>query len=158
MSLLIRKATLAEAGVVHAIMMDAFEQYRRDEPPTSALNETVGSVRMELESGETAILCFRDGEAVGSVRYLLRDGFYFHRLAVRCTEQGRGAGTAMVRWLEEEARRTGQEVIWLKVRPSQTRNLEWYRRLGYLRSTESEDLNPNGEMVKTVRMFRTLSR
>jgi ribosomal protein S18 acetylase RimI-like enzyme len=63
----------------------------------------------------------------------------------------------MVRWLEEEAQRSGQSVIWLKVRSSQARNIEWYRRLGYVPSNESEDLNPNGEMVKLVRMFKTLS-
>ncbi len=157
MSLLIRKATLAEASVVHAIMMDAFEQHRLSEPPTSALSETIASVRKELENGETAVLCFRDGEAVGSVRYLVKDGLYFHRLAVRCREQGRGVGTAMVRWLEEEAGRSGQGVIWLKVRSSQARNIEWYRHLGYVPSNESEDRNPNGELVKLVRMFKTLS-
>jgi ribosomal protein S18 acetylase RimI-like enzyme len=156
MSLLIRKATLAEANIVQAIMMEAFEPYRFAEPPTSALNETVHSVRNAMERGETAILCFQDGEAVGSVRCLIKEGLYFHRLAVRCTEQGRGVGTALVRWLEDEARRTGQDVIWLKVRSSQTRNVEWYRRLGYLPSTESEDVNPNGQMVRTVRMFKTL--
>jgi ribosomal protein S18 acetylase RimI-like enzyme len=110
-----------------------------------------------MKGGEMALLCFLDGEAVGSVRYLVKEGLYFHRLAVRCEAQGHGIGTAMVRWLEEEARRSGQGAIWLKVRSSEGRNIEWYRRLGYHRSAESEDVNPNGKMVRTVRMFKTLS-
>ncbi len=143
--------------MVHAIMIDAFEKYQCDVPPTSALSETAGSIREKMESGESATLCFQDGEAIGSVRYLIKNGLYFHRLAVRGKEQGRGVGTAMVRWLEDEAQRTGQDVIWLKVRSSQPRNIEWYLHLGYLRSSESEDVNPNGDLVRTVRMFKALS-
>jgi ribosomal protein S18 acetylase RimI-like enzyme len=94
---------------------------------------------------------------VGSARYSFRDGLYFHRLAVLRSEQGKGVGTAMVEWLVEEGTRAGQRTIWLKVRASELGNLAFYRRLGFLVSGEADELNPNGEMVRIVRMYRPLS-
>jgi ribosomal protein S18 acetylase RimI-like enzyme len=156
MDLSIRRVGPEEAGTVHAIMIDAFQAYRDALPPTSALNETVASVRRDLENGEGAILCTLDGRPVGSARYSIKEGLYFHRLAVLRSDQGQGAGAAMVKWLVEEGVRAGQRVIWLKVRASEPRNVTYYHRQGFVVSGEADELNPNGHQVRIIRMYRPL--
>lgn len=156
MPTVIRKAGPDEAGKVHSIMVDAFEVFRDAVPPTSVFAETAGSVRRDLETKEEAVLCLRDGVPVGSARFSVGEELFFHRLAVLRSEQGKGIGTAMVRWLEREAALRGANGVWLKVRATAPRNVGFYRRLGYEAASEREEVNPVGHAVMIVTMRKRL--
>lgn len=156
MTLMIRKAVPKEAALVHEIMVDAFEAYRQATPPSSALSETIDSIGKALREKEEAVLCFKNGTAVGSVRFETKDGLYFRRLAVLRHEQGRGLGRALVGWLEREAVLRGHRQIWLKVRASEPGNIAFYERLGYSISERREEINTNGDAVAIVVMRKPL--
>ena len=156
MTLVIRNATSSEAARVHAVMADAFEAYRHAVPPTSALTETPASVQQLLQGHEEAALCFEAGRAVASVRFEIKDGLYFRRLAVLRSEQGRGIGSAMVRWLEREAVLRRQRRIWLKVRATEPANQAFYHKRGYEVLEQRDEVNSNGDVVAVVVMGKDL--
>jgi hypothetical protein len=67
MNLEIRLANEKEAPIVHKLMLEAFEEYRLLEVPSSALNESLDSLINVLENGsDNALLCFVNGEPLGS--------------------------------------------------------------------------------------------
>jgi predicted N-acetyltransferase YhbS len=156
MTLVIRRASPEEADLVHAVMVNAFQIYRNASPPTSALSETVASIKKVLGSNEEAAICFDDGRAVGSVRFEKKNGLYFRRLAVLRSEQGRGIGSALVKWLEGEARLQGCDNIWLKVRANESGNISFYEKRGYSVIERKDEVNPDGAVIPIVVMRKAL--
>jgi ribosomal protein S18 acetylase RimI-like enzyme len=153
----LRLADVSEAPAVHAIMLDAFEEYRHTEAPSGALSETVEHVTELLASGkEKGLLCFLDHEPVGSVRFHPEDGMYFGRLAVRTQFQRRGVAKAMLHWLEEYARGQGDDRIWCRVRSAVARNVQLYESLGYAKSGEYEVVRKDGGTVHVAVMAKSL--
>ncbi|MFW6049942.1 MAG: GNAT family N-acetyltransferase [Myxococcota bacterium] len=132
----IRLARPGEAERVHRLMADAFEEYRAQPHPSSALGEDVEAVRRAMEGGG-AILAFEGDEPVGSGRFIWKrreDGrlaLAFERLAVPPAHRGRGIGAAMIEWLEAHARDGGADVVEVTVRSQQPDNRPYYLRRGY---------------------------
>lgn len=151
----IRAAGPSEAHLVHGIMMEAYGHYRWASPPSSALDETVDSVREAL-TREGAALALIDGRAVGSVRYYDQDGLYFHRLGVVPAFRRKGAASAIIDWLEERAREGRCSRIWCKVRASEAANIRMYAVRGYSVVSEVTAPNPNGDLVRLVHMQKAL--
>ncbi len=129
----IRPATMADAPVLAATIVAAFEEYRgRLEPPSAALDETPDSIRHELASDYGGALALLDGHAVGCVLFRPEGAdLYFGRLSVLPTHRGRGIAAALVHAVETEAVRRGCPGVVLGVRIALPENQEVFTRLGY---------------------------
>jgi HEAT repeat protein/ribosomal protein S18 acetylase RimI-like enzyme len=149
MNLRISEARPEEAALVYEIMREAFAEYTGTlEPPSGANSETLTDVETAMTKGG-AILARLEGEetAVGSARYELRPGYlYAGRVSVRPTYRGKGVGSAMMRYLEEIARRHNLFQIQVNVRMSLPSNVALYRALGF----EIVRIEPHSKGPQTV--------
>jgi GNAT superfamily N-acetyltransferase len=154
----IRLANAEDAHLIHQIMVLAFEEYRNMDVPSSALNETVSSIEESLKNGsEKALLCFRDGVPVGSVRFKTdKNSLYFFRLSVCPEARGKGIAKSMLAWLENYAKEYGKTEIWCRVRMSLPQNIQLYKSVGDIICKEEVVTNPNGFPVKTVVMKKEI--
>ncbi|MCM3034295.1 N-acetyltransferase [Niallia sp. MER 6] len=158
MNLEIRLANAEESQIVHKIMLEAFEEYRFLEVPSSALNEPLDNLlnAMKQES-EKALLCFVDGKPLASSRITLKDNsIYFSRLSVTSNARGKGMAKAMLLWMENYAKERQRKKLECRVRATLPKNISLYERLGYIVSKEETVTNPNGYEVKTVLMEKSL--
>lgn len=155
---MMRLAAVEDAETIHQVMLTAFEEYRYADIPSSALNETA-SIEEALRSGkEKALLCFRDGIPVGTVRFTTdENSLYFFRLSVVPEARGQGIAKAMLAWLEGYAGEHGLTEIWCRVRLSVPRNIELYKSVGYVIVKEEVVINANGHPVKTVVMKKKMA-
>jgi len=159
MTVAIRLAELEDAPLVHQTMLAAFEQYRNIEVPSSALNETVESIKNSIAGGtEKAIICFCEGVPVGSARFKMEEKrLYFARLSVCPEARGKGIAKLMIAWLENYAKEHGKSTMWCRVRMSIPQNIQLYRSVGYDVAKEEVVTNPNGFQVKIVVMEKEIN-
>lgn len=132
MTISIRRAALADAALVHRIMVEAFAAYGETlQPPSGALSEMVADVAAMMARGGAVLA--RDGpKAVGSARFEPRDGsLYVGRVSVLPDHRRRGIARAMMRFIEADAAACGFQRIELGVRMSLPGNLALYDSLGY---------------------------
>lgn len=129
----VREATAADAEAIHSIMLEAFEEFRSAVPPSSALEETVDSIREGLESGsEFAAIVYEDNLPSAMVRYRFEgDAIYFFRLSVIPTRRKRGLARMLVEWIERKGVSKGMSRSTCMVRQSVHRNLVLYENMGY---------------------------
>lgn len=153
----IREAGAEDAEIVHGLMMEAFEEYRAAVPPSSALSETVESVRAALESkSESAAILTEDGIPAAMVRFRLEDNaIYFFRLSVRLARRKRGYARKLVEWVELRGRSQGKEFSRCKVRQTVSRNLVLYENMGYVITDQELVVRPEGS-VKALTMEKRL--
>lgn len=157
---MIRVAEVAEASLVHEIMLSAFEEYRHLEVPSSALDEKVSSIEESMRNGtENALLFYQDRVPVGSCRFKF-DGnsLYFSRLSVRPGSRGKGIAKSILRWLEEYALDHDKVAISCRVRMALPQNIDFYQSIEFVVNKEEVVNNPNGFPVKTVVMRKELCR
>lgn len=153
----IRVAGPADAAVVHELMLEAFEEYRAAVPPSSALSETVESVREALENGESAAILTEDGIPAAMVRYRFEaDAIFFFRLSVRPARRKRGYARQLIEWIERMGRSKGLEFSRCKVRQSVSRNLVLYENMGYEVKDQELVVRPEGS-VKALTMEKRLT-
>lgn len=158
MEVMIRLADKEDAAFVHAIMLEAFEEYRNLEVPSSAIHETISSIQYSLQTGqEQAILCFVDGLPFGSARFRMNQtSLYFSRLSVSPKVRGKGIAKKMLRWLEDYAKKHDKSRMVCKVRLSLPKNVALYETLDYSITKEEIVTKPNGFSVKTVVMEKEI--
>ncbi|QIZ08378.1 GNAT family N-acetyltransferase [Priestia megaterium] len=159
MNIEIRVANLDEIPIVHKLMLDAFEEYRLLDVPSSALNGSEEDLLNAINSGsEQALICL-DGEIpVGSARFKLNeDSIYFSRLSVTPHSRGKGIAKEMLLWLEKYAHNNSHiKRMECRVRASLAKNISLYKAMGFIVYKEEEVTNPNGFLVKTVVMEKIL--
>jgi len=151
----IQKATAEDAAVITSLMHEAF---RQTVPPSSALLETVESVRRQMETGqEQAALATRQGRAVGMVRFQLQpEALYFFRLSVNPKEQGKGIGRALLTWLEQYAREQGKRAVACRVRMEIEKNVRLYLNAGFHITGQDIVERPNTPKIPTASMQKNL--
>ena len=72
-----------DANLIHAIMQQAYAEYRHDASPSSALAETVAGIEQELATGMRAFIWQPVSQALAMVKtQWLPDTLYFSRLSV----------------------------------------------------------------------------
>jgi len=77
---MIRLASIEDAHLIHKIMLSTFEEYRNSEVPSGHLIK---------DESEQALLYYKDGIPVGTVRFRVdNNSLYFFRLSV-CPEARR---------------------------------------------------------------------
>ena len=129
----VRLAEPAEEPLVFAIMRAAFAESAAYPNPSSALAETEAEVGQKITNGG-AVLAFDGGRPVGSGRfYVDRDSGHlaYERLAVLPALRGRGAGGAMVAYLEDHARSLSLPEVRADARSQQPDNRPFYVGRGY---------------------------
>ncbi len=140
-----------------SVIRHAFERYRFDEQPSSALNETVQSIQMERRNGMKLYGIWEQNEWLGVVKYVSRhDLMYFSRLSVLPDHQGKGVATSLIRFIERQAIREGLSRSQCSVRKRETKNICLYAKLGYAVVDESRVLNANGHEIETLTMEKQL--
>ena len=147
-----------EIPIVHRLMLEAFEEYRNLDVPSSALSETVEGLADAIHNDtEQAILCYLDEEPCGCARFQLKEDYlYFSRLSVTPRARGRKVATAMISWLEGLALESKKSRLTCKVRSSLPKNIRLYEKLGFILLEEEVITNPNGFLVKTASMEKSI--
>jgi len=132
----LREADAKDAALLLRLMKTAFQEYEGAlDPPTGAHNETIETVRRRLTAGAAAIASV-DGEPVGFAFYERdADLLYFGRLSVLPEWRKKGVGTALLDYVERNARETGMPGVKLGVRLQLPHLIARYQRLGYRIST-----------------------
>ncbi|AVK86516.1 GNAT family N-acetyltransferase [Lysinibacillus sp. B2A1] len=151
-------AQLKEAPIILDVMLQAFKEYEHATPPSSALNETVESIKDGMERGEYAFIAYLDEQPVAMVRFTFSDNsVYFFRLSVIPSKQGQGLAKALLKELEHHALANGKTISECKVRMSVPRNIELYRSLGYVITKEEKGENLNGFSLSIATMVKQLT-
>jgi glyoxylase-like metal-dependent hydrolase (beta-lactamase superfamily II)/ribosomal protein S18 acetylase RimI-like enzyme len=121
-----------DARLVQAITRQAYAEYSGTLPgEAGALADDLSKVQKDLEEGG-AILAWLGSEAVGTARFSLRpDHLYVQRVAVLPGQRGQGIASALMRYMEEVARRLERSRLRLGTRVSLPRNIALYQKLGY---------------------------
>jgi ribosomal protein S18 acetylase RimI-like enzyme len=158
MKMEIKIAEETDVPVVYKLMLEAFEEYRTLDVPSSALNESLEALQIAVKSNfEKALLCSINGVPLGSCRFTMEeDALYFSRVSVTPSARGKGIAKAMLLWLEKYAYDHFHRKIECRVRVSLQKNIGLYESMGYLISKEEVVTNSNGFLVKTVVMEKTL--
>jgi|SRR5579859_345402 len=126
-------ASLDEIPLVHAVMREAFEEYRGVLIPSSgALRESVEDILKKISAGGGAVLARIEDVAVGSAQFTLQEGhIWVGRVSVLPSHRGRGIGQQLVKYVEEYARQQGFNEIRLGVRQSLPSNIAFYQKFQY---------------------------
>jgi HAD superfamily hydrolase (TIGR01549 family) len=156
----IRLVTEEDAPIVHRLMLEAFEDYRYSEVPSSALTEPADKFLYALKNGtEQAIICWIDDVPLGSSRLQLQDNsLYFSRLSVIPSARGKGIAKKLLAWIEEYAIQNGKQKVVCKVRANVLKNIQLYEKIGFVITKEETAPNPNGLSVKAVTMEKRITK
>ncbi|WHY66655.1 GNAT family N-acetyltransferase [Neobacillus sp. SuZ13] len=124
----IKIAKEMDVPVVYRIMLEAFEEYRSLEVPSSAINESLEALQIMVKSNsEKALLCSINGRPLGSCRFTMKEGIlYFSRVSVIPSARGKGIAKAMLSWLEQYAYDNSKRKMACRVRVSLPKNISLY--------------------------------
>lgn len=156
MNIQIEKST--NAKVIHKIMMKAYEEYAHDAAPSSALSETVSSIKEALLNGQEALIGTIAGQPIACVRYKIHDnGLQFFRMSVLPTMQGLGIAKQLINELEQIARTASLNTIYCRVRVSVLRNLQLYQSKGYSIYDQETVMTDEGVPIEVVSMKKIIA-
>jgi ribosomal protein S18 acetylase RimI-like enzyme len=129
----LRTAVPADAGILTALVVAAFQEYRGTVlPPSGAHQETAESIGRRLASGRATIAVVGGVDAGCVFSESHADGYvYFSRLCVLPQFRNRGVGAALIECVELEARASGARGVRLGVRLQLEALIGRYERLGY---------------------------
>ncbi|HEX2889860.1 GNAT family N-acetyltransferase [Vineibacter terrae] len=135
-TLVVRRATEADAARVADMINTAFAEYHgKLAPAPSALAETAQSVAPQLASpagGAVAVRLDAPAVIVGAVLFRPEDrDLYFGRLSVPLDQRRHGVAGALIRFVEDEARRRECAGIVLGVRLALPENQRLFARHGF---------------------------
>jgi len=144
MELVIKKASEQDVFTIHDIVQQAFECYARElglPDKVSALHETPHIILEEMRK-KTIFIAWLDGQPVGTIRLeVLPPGNvgYISRFGVRPQVQNCGVGKALIRAVEQEARKLGVCVLTLHTASKMTSLVRFYYGMGfYIHSTSTD--------------------
>lgn len=143
-------------SILH-IMLQAYDEYKTQEVPSSALKETAEMITEEMQNGELALIGYVDGQEAAMVRFkATKDALYFYRLSVIPAYQGKGLAKDLLAFLEQYAKEQLIPEIWCKVRMNVPRNMRLYQSIGYSISKEEIAVNPNGYEMGVATMSKRI--
>ena len=125
-------ATPDRAADVLSVIRRSFGARPTLDPPSTAMTETVESVRAALEEAG-GLLVERRGNPIGAMLYdVSRPGLLgFRRVSVDPDHQDRGVASAMVGVAEDTAEERGLDGVWLDVREELPENVTFWTRRRY---------------------------
>jgi len=139
-TIVVRRAVAADTAQIAELINAAFRQYRgKYKPEAGALSETARSILPQLAAPAGGVIALRfngDGGAaipVGAVLFKPEDrDLYFGRLSVPPDLRGGGVAGALIRFVEDEARRRDCAGIVLGVRIVLPENQRLFARHGFV--------------------------
>ncbi|MBM4764776.1 GNAT family N-acetyltransferase [Bacillus sp. B15-48] len=150
-------ADASDAPIIHELMIKAFLEYENEEPPSSALEETVESISTALMENEKGFIAYDDEQPIGMVRFkFIQNGLYFFRLSVIPEKQGQGIAKEILKHLEIYAKNKEISTLLCKVRKTVPKNIQLYRSIGYRVFDEEILHKPNGVNIKVVSMMKQI--
>jgi tRNA threonylcarbamoyladenosine biosynthesis protein TsaE len=137
-----------QAGQVLEVIRRAFSVRPPLDPPSTALDETLDSVRAQLERSG-GLLVLRRSVPVGAMLFdRSRPGqLGLTRVSVDPAQQGHGVASAMVGVAEDVAESYELDGVWLVAREELPENLTFWQRRGYLPVAAE---GPTVELGKTL--------
>jgi tRNA threonylcarbamoyladenosine biosynthesis protein TsaE len=127
----VREATPGDAVAVRDVIHAAFEARPALDPPSTALAETVESVREAL-GGAGGLVCHVDGLAAGALLFAdAGSALSLRRVSALPRFQSRGVASAMVGVAEEVAATRGYDDVALLARSELPDTVTFWRRRGY---------------------------
>ncbi|MEB6169506.1 GNAT family N-acetyltransferase [Staphylococcus pseudoxylosus] len=149
-----KEATISDVPIIHKLMIKAFSEYKNDEIPSSALEETEKSISVALlEEGEKALIAYESDEPVAMARFKIDNyKMNFYRLSVDPLYQGKGIGKHLLKALEIYAKNKGVSEIICKVRMNIKRNVSLYKGIGYFIFDNYTIDKPNNKPLHIVSM------
>ncbi|MBZ4665898.1 GNAT family N-acetyltransferase [Mahella sp.] len=143
MEITVRKAALEDAASIYDIIQEAFTKYQKDlnaDAKVAALYETVEDIKRDIEC-KCVLIAFLGNIPIGTIRYEIKaDGTaYLSRFGVRPAYQKYGAGTALMRALEQDAEKNGATAIVLHTALKMKHLIDFYQRMGYYVASTSDD-------------------
>jgi ribosomal-protein-alanine N-acetyltransferase len=104
----------------------------RIESSVYAFPWTRGNFRDSLHAGYHCVVCHVDGAVAGyALQMYAVDEAHLLNITIAPAMQGRGHGSRLLRWMEDEARARNMRAVYLEVRPTNYGAQSLYRRLGY---------------------------
>ena len=147
-----------DANLIHAIMQQAYAEYRHDASPSSALAETVAGIEQELATGMRAFIWQPDELAIAMVKtQWLPDTLYFSRLSVIPSARHQGHAKSLLAALTIQAQLAQLTYLECKVRAEISRNVALYQGLGFVCVAQESVHKKDGTEVPTLSMRKTLS-
>lgn len=139
----VRKATIEDAAAIYDIMQEAFTKYQEDlatDTKVAALRETIEDIKHDIEH-KCVFIAFLSDIPIGSIRYEIKaDGTaYLSRFGVRPAYQRYGAGTALMKALEQDAEKNGATDIALHTALKMKHLIGFYQHMGYYVVSTSDD-------------------
>ncbi|HSF26897.1 MAG TPA: tRNA (adenosine(37)-N6)-threonylcarbamoyltransferase complex ATPase subunit type 1 TsaE [Actinomycetes bacterium] len=129
--LVVRDACPSDAQVIRDVVVEAFLDRPRLDPPTTATDETVHSVREALES-YGGVVAELEGQVVGALLLAREaDVLTLRRVATRPGYRRRGVAGAMAAHAEARAQRIGVRVVALSARPELPATVGFWRNRGF---------------------------
>jgi ribosomal protein S18 acetylase RimI-like enzyme len=149
----IRPALPSEAGVLRAVVRDAYTRW------VARLGREPSPMQWDyarrITEGEAWVLEV-EGEIVGLIELKDEpDALLISNIAVVSVEQGKGHGRRLIAYAEEEAKRRGYIAIRLYVNALMVENIGLYRHIGF---TEIERFRSKDTGRLYVSMARPVSR
>ncbi|MCW5747333.1 MAG: GNAT family N-acetyltransferase [Alphaproteobacteria bacterium] len=120
-TIVVRRAAVSDAPHMAALIHAAFGEFRgRLQPESGALSESADAIAAQLAAPAGGAVALRPGDAGDAVGCVLfrpqDDDLYLGRLSVPPALRGRGIAGALIRFVEDEARRRGCAGVVLGVR------------------------------------------
>lgn len=134
----VRLAELPDAGVIAAVMREAFEEYRSlyTQQAFAATTPTSKQIEARMEEGPVWV-AMHSGEIIGTVAGVPRDqDLYIRSMVVLPTARGAGIGESLLSVVESAARSAGHRRLILSTTPFLDRAIRLYERFGFRRSDE----------------------
>lgn len=146
-----------DTALLHSIMQQAFAEYRHDTSPSSALDESTDSIKLELHNGMRAFVWQHQQQTVAMVKTQWQhDALYFARLAVLPSTRGQGHAKHLLVALAQLALTQHYTAMECKVRAEVSRNVALYQGLGFVCVASETVHKENGTAVPTLTMRKTL--
>jgi tRNA threonylcarbamoyladenosine biosynthesis protein TsaE len=142
------------AADVLAVVRRAFGPRPALEPPSTALDESIGTVRAAL-AADGGLLVLRHDLPVGAVLFDagVPGRLGLRRVSVDPAHQGHGVASALVGVAEDVAESRGLDGVWLWAREELPDTVEFWLRRGY---DEVERTRPWIRLAKTLWLARAL--
>jgi GNAT superfamily N-acetyltransferase len=149
----VEKAGSEQAGLVYELTRKAFAEYRDTlDPPSGVFLETVDDVQSAIDEGGVAV-AWADGLASGAVRWEPREDYlYAGRLAVPPEARGTGVGSALMDYVEDQARAMRLPTVMVGVRSALPGNIAFFEKRGYFQI--AEEAHPRNPTATSVTMIK----
>jgi N-acetylglutamate synthase-like GNAT family acetyltransferase len=147
----LRRATAADAGAIAGCVNEAYAPWvpRIGRKPWPMLQDYAVVVQKEQVTVAEA-----DGQIIGVlVLSVTPSGLLIDNVAVARAWQGKGIGRTLLQHAEHEARRLGQETIYLYTNELMAENIALYARVGYVEYERRQE-----EGFRRVFMRKSLSK